>query len=272
MVNGDGGRQLRRKPPLTHKRSLSNPLSNIVLNLEAKDKTPSPDHTQNSTHGGGTSRSSLACYSYRSPSPPSRSGSQPSILSNATETPSSSPQPCGGGGGRNPQLRRISNITPAFSQSISNDQLIPTMSGSEAMSGSESVLCRHGTWQGHVDDSSLGGAVQQRYNSMAGVGVSPHSNSSYSHHHHHHQNGHTLDMDMTSSSMVDLPVGTLYNGSSSEHLDVLEREREEGNLPHSSAKSQSVPRLTLMSVSMDTERGECCVSGWMDGWQEGVSE
>lgn len=237
MANGEGSR-LRRKLPLTHKRSLSNPLSNTVLNQEVKDKTPSPDHTHNSTQGG-TSRSSLACYSYRSPSPPSRSGSQPSILSNVTETEAaSSPQPCGGG--RNLPLRRVSNITPAFSQSISNDQLIPTISSSETMSGSESLLCRHKTWQG-LDD---GLATTQRCNSMAGM--SPHNYS-----HHQMQNGHSLDM--TSSSMVDLPVG-LYNGHSNEHLDM---EREGGNLPHSSAKSQSVPRLTLMSVSMDTERGEC---------------
>ena len=57
--------------------------------------------------------------------------------------------------------------------------------------------------------------------------------------------------DLTSCSMVDLPVGD-YNGSM-EHLDRV----EEGNLPHSSVKSQSVPRLTLMSVStLDGEKGE----------------
>ena len=62
-------------------------------------------------------------------------------------------------------------------------------------------------------------------------------------------------MDMTSSSMVDLPVGIL-NGGSCEHLDQV----EEGYLsPHSSSKSRSVPRLTLMSVSAESERGEWCV-------------
>ena len=134
---------------------------------------------------------------------------------------------------RHPQIRRISTITPTFSQSIPNDQLM-SYSSSEtnpSISGSESVLYNHGNWgQGDV-------GIAPRCNSMAGM-----SRQDYS------QGGH--HMDLTSSSMVDLPVG-LYNGGSTEHLDQV----EEGYLPQS-IKSQSVPRLTLMSVSNDSERGE----------------
>jgi hypothetical protein len=59
------------------------------------------------------------------------------------------------------------------------------------------------------------------------------------------------NQDLTSASMVDLPVGGYYNG---EHLDRVEE--LSSNLPNSSGKSQSVPRLTLMTVSMDNERGQ----------------
>lgn len=59
--------------------------------------------------------------------------------------------------------------------------------------------------------------------------------------------------DLTSASMVDLPMGGLYGGS----RERLDRVEELGNLPNSSGKSQSVPRLTLMSVTMDNERGQC---------------
>ena len=47
-------------------------------------------------------------------------------------------------------------------------------------------------------------------------------------------------------------MGGFYSGSR-EHLDRVE---ELGNLPNSSGKSRSVPRLTLMSVTMDNERGQ----------------
>ncbi len=232
-AGGVASGEKRRKPPLTHKRSFSNPLANIVLNqhMDKENETRPNDHTHNSS---SVSRSSLACYSYRSPSPPSHTGSQPSIISNANPYQSLPPQ----GGSpvpqtrtRHPQIRRISAITPAFSQSIPSDHLM-SYSSSEtnpSISGSESVLYNHNNWgQGDV-------GIAPRCNSMAGM-----SRPDYS------QGGHNLDL--TSSSMVDLPVG-LYNGSS-EHLDQV----EEGNLPQS-GKSQSVPRLTLMSVSNDSERG-----------------
>lgn len=213
-----------KRPLLTHKRSLSNPLSHIVLNQDEEDMiTPTDSSHTSSNHVPTMSRSSLACYSYRSPSPPSRTGSQPSILSSGRGSPQSRV--------RHPQMRRISNVAPTFSQSISNDQLIPTTStGNASISGSESILCRHGTWE------SPG---TPRCNSMAGM-----SRQTYMESNLHAQ-------DLTSASMVDLPVGGLYNGSR-EHLDRV----EEGNLPRSSGKSQSVPRLTLMTVSMDNEKGQ----------------
>lgn len=227
----DGEGPPRRKPPLTHKRSLSNPLANIVLNQDEENlMTPPQDPAQNSAHHPtATSRSSLACYSYRSPSPPSRAGSHPSIVSSNT----------GGGGsphGRHPQMRRISNYSPAFSQSISNDQLVgrtgmATTGANDSISGSESALSQHrGNWQA---------CVSPRCNSMAGMSRQNYSSSSE-----------TRPSDLTASSMVDLPVG-LYNGSSVEHLDRV----EEGNLQNSAGKSQSVPRLTLLSVSMENEKG-----------------
>lgn len=237
MVNS-GEQQERRKPPLTHKRSLSNPLSNIVLNQDEENVATPIDVAHNSPHHTqATSRSSLARYSYRSPSPPSRAGSQPSMLSSGQTD--GSPQPRT----RHPQMRRISNITPTFSQSISNDQLIPTTTAtgratttttnnSSSISGSESVLCRQDTWDGS------GNGITPRCNSMAGMPRQNYSKSNLN------------PQDLTSASMVDLPV--VYNGRSIEHLDQV----EEGNLPRSSGKSQSVPRLTLMTVTMDNEKGQ----------------
>ena len=61
----------------------------------------------------------------------------------------------------------------------------------------------------------------------------------------------SLLTDLTSSSMVDLPVGG-YSGST-EHLS---QDEDCGGLPNSSGKSRSVPRLTLMTVNGEGERGE----------------
>ena len=76
-----------------------------------------------------------------------------------------------------------------------------------------------------------------RCNSLAGVQPQRRSISSQPY----------LGREMTSASMVDLPMTT---AASSEHLDQI----DEYPLPKS-GKSQSVPRLTLMTVSSDSERG-----------------
>ncbi len=245
-TGGSSKVERKRKLPLTHKRSLSNPLANIILDdqdQEGNKKEQAPP--QSSTHyppvpphRATVSGSSLARYSYRSPSPPSRAGSQPSISSNNVGSPKTY---------RHPQMTRVTSTTttiatldPSISQSVSSDQLI---SPSGNISGSESVLyyqnVRHG-----APLSSLPQAPPPRCNSMAGM-----ARSSYS----HHQSGHSLPlnhhMDLTSSSMVDLPVG-FYNGST-ERLDQV----EEYTLPNSVGKSRSVPRLTLISVSNENERG-----------------
>lgn len=127
-------------------------------------------------------------------------------------------------------------MTPSFSQSVSNDQLV-------SASGSESVLYRQNTWQSGVSSDISGGGgrdelgITPRCNSMAGM-TRPRSSNA--------QN--VLLTDMTSSSMVDLPVGG-YNGSV-EHLS----QYEDCTLPNSSGKSQSVPRLTLMTVNNDGKK------------------
>ena len=71
--------------------------------------------------------------------------------------------------------------------------------------------------------------------------------------------------DLTSSSMVDLPVGD-YHGST-EHLS----QDEDCNLPNSSGKSRSVPRLTFMAVNSEGERGKSkCVAIFIVRYLEAV--
>ena len=109
--------------------------------------------------------------------------------------------------------------------SIPNDEMMyPTpRSGYVQLSGSESVLHRQNTWQGPDEFPP-----PMRCYSYAGQRKSDCTQPVYN--------------EMTSASMVDLPMKTGY-ALSSEHLDQI----EEYLLP-SSGKSQSVPRLTLMSI------------------------
>lgn len=238
----------RRKKPLMHKRSLSNPLANIVLNHheadEEHDRThhepAHADHTHHHAHYSTAASTqdygepSLSRYHYRSPSPPSRAGSQPSIHCNNV---GGSPQPQLRSH-HHPQMKRVAATTPAFSQSVSNDQLV-------SASGSETALYRQNTWQSDVSgiDNDIGSkdglSITPRCNSMAGM-IRPRSSNAQD----------VRLTDMTSSSMVDLPVGG-YDGSI-EHLS----QDEVYTLPNSSGKSRSVPRLTLMTVTSDNERGK----------------
>ena len=241
-VSGSGVKLRRSKQALTHKRSLSNPLQNIILNeTNTESQAPSSGHNEynhqnsnesyvsNNMSGGGSQYSVYQQHyqqqhlqyplSHRSPSPPSRAGSQPSVYINSVGgSPSSM---------RHPQMRRIAATTPEFSVSIPNDEMMgptPRSGGySGHLSGSESVLHRQNTWQG-ADEYY----PPTRCYSYAGQRKSDCTQPVYN--------------EMTSASMVDLPMTAGY-ALSSEHLDQI----EEYPLP-SSGKSQSVPRLTLMSI------------------------
>ena len=225
--------KLRRKQKLTHKRSLSNPLHNVIPNMAADPSGTSPPadgqenvhnmsmgdyHYANGYNMHYQHQNQHNLLSQRSPSPPSRAGSQPSVYINSVGgSPSSI---------RHPQMKRVAGATPEFSVSISNDEMMqPTPRSSfTPLSGSESILHRQNTWEGPADFPShrcysLG--VRQR--------VSDCSQPVYN--------------EMTSTSMVDLPVTAGMYALSSEHLDQI----EEYPLP-SSGKSQSVPKLTLMTI------------------------
>ena len=243
---GSGVKLRRSKQALTHKRSLSNPLHNIILD-EAHTEPQAPNsggHSEYYNHqnsndsyvrnsGSGSQYNVHHQYqhynqhqghhyplSHRSPSPPSRAGSQPSVYINSVGgSPSSF---------RHPQMRRIAATTPEFLVSIPSDEMMyPTpRSGGYGghLSGSESVLHRQNTWQ-CADEFS---PPQRCYSYAGGQRKSECTQPVYN--------------EMTSASMVDLPM-TAGFALSSEHLDQI----EEYPLP-SSGKSQSVPRLTLMSI------------------------
>ena len=134
-------------------------------------------------------------------------------------------------------MRKIVVTAPTFSQSISNDQLMPTKNSYSNIraSGSDAFLNRQNTWQGSEE---FGNMVSPRCNSLAGSHP-PRPQSSQP----------IFNHEMTSTSMVDLPMTTMYS-ISSEHLDQI----DEYSLPNS-GKSQSVPKLTFMNVSSD-DRGE----------------
>ena len=189
----------------THHRSHSNPLANIII-------TDSNQHVVN-----GRSR-------VRSPTPPSRCDSQPSIVSQSAVT-TGPPSPMMKNKGH-PQMRRIWGLTPTFSQSISNDVLIP--SPTPTPTTPESPIFKQNVY--YPDQTP-------RCNSLA----SGEPRRSYSH------QPRLIYKDITSSSMVELPYTM---AASSEHLDQI----SEYSLPKS-GKSQSVPRLTLMSVSMESDKG-----------------
>ena len=134
-------------------------------------------------------------------------------------------------------MKRIAAANPEFSISISNDEMMhsTTRPGYGPLSGSESVLHRQNTWQGPDDLSSF--STPRCHSLSVGQRKLDCSQPVYN--------------EMTSASMVDLPVTAGYYALSSEHLDQI----EEYPLP-SSGKSQSVPRLTLMSI----DKSECvCV-------------
>ena len=242
-VSSGGAVKLRRKPALTHKRSLSNPLHNIIPVVDGAEIDNVPDsghdnssgsardHQQSNGYGHYHAMSCQAQHHYplshRSPSPPSRAGSQPSVYINSVGgSPSSL---------RHPQMRRVAAATPEFSVSIPSDEIMqptPRSYGYGPLSGSESVLHRQNTWQGSDEFPS-----QRCYSFAGGQRKSDCVQPVYN--------------EMTSASMVDLPVTTGGYALSSEHLDQI----EEYPLP-SSGKSQSVPRLTLMTI----EKGVCvCV-------------
>ena len=240
-TSGSGVKLRRSKQALTHKRSLSNPLHNIILDeahLESQPPNSEYNHqNSNDSYVSGSNMSGSGSQynvyqqhypqqphhyplSHRSPSPPSRAGSQPSVYVNSV---GGSPSTM-----RHPQMRRIAATTPEFSVSIPSDEMMyPTpRSGGYVgnLSGSESVLHRQNTWQGCVDEFP----PPTRCYSYAGQRKSECTQPVYN--------------EMTSASMVDLPMTAGY-ALSSEHLDQI----EEYPLP-SSGKSQSVPRLTLMSI------------------------
>ena len=132
-------------------------------------------------------------------------------------------------------MKHVATTHPFFSKSVSSNL---------SASATESTFYRQNTWQAH--DAIGGGSgvgldrlvITPRCNSMAGM-------SRPSSH-----NAHDIRLtDLTSSSMVDLPVSR-YDGSI-EHLS----QDEDCTLPNSVGKSQSVPRLTLMTVTSDSERG-----------------
>lgn len=189
----------------THRRTHSNPLANIIIN---------PDLQQQG--GGVPSR-----YGRRSPTPPTRSGSQPSIVPHSTlGSPSAVTK-----NKSHPQMRRIMQLAPTFSQSISNDQLMPSLSPVAP----ESPVFR--------PIQSVYGEPPVRSNSMASYEPRRAKSSG------------PMLKEITSTSMVDLPITM---ASSSEHLDQID---EYPSLPKS-GKSQSVPRLTLMTVSTESDRSE----------------
>ena len=224
----------KKKKPLTHKRSLSNPLTNIVMDYHKLDGEYNQDHTNQRmvTSMQDYRESPLP---YQSHSPPSRAGSQPSVHYNGIGI---SPQPVIQPSQRSHTEPMANARQTSFSQSASNDQLV-------SASGSDSVFSRQNTWQSSGVSSERserereGLGITPRCNSMAGVSR-PHSN-------------HDQDMrmtDLTSSSMVDLPAGG-YDSSIGRF-----NQNEDCTLPNSSGKSQSVPRLTLMTVASD-ERSTC---------------
>ncbi len=201
----------------SHKRSLSNPLANIIL-------TPESNHYAGMSNG---IRSGM-----RSPTPPYRCGSQPSMVTYATcSTPpafaTGPPSPLMNRSKGHPQVRRLRNFTSSTSQCFSNDHLVPSPSLTPTPTTPESPIF-HQT--GYLDHTP-------RCNSL---NAEPQRSRSY------HPR---MNRDITSASMVDLPV-TMAN--SSEHLD---RISEYSLLPRS-GKSQSVPRLTLMTVSTENDRSK----------------
>lgn len=235
--------KLRHKQELTHKRSLSNPLHNVIPNLDSSNASspatnaPPADsahsssgehYTTNGYNVGISQNHTHYQYqnlqhqryplSHRSPSPPSRAGSQPSVYINSV---GSSPSSL-----RHPQMKRVAATTPEFSVSIPNDEIMqPTpRSGFTQLSGSDYVLHRQNTWQG-ADEFP----AQRCYSFGVGQRKSDCTQPVYN--------------EMTSASMVDLPVTAGMYALSSEHLDQI----EEYPLP-SSGKSQSVPKLTLMTI------------------------
>ena len=127
-------------------------------------------------------------------------------------------------------MRRISGIAPSFSQTLSNDQLVTPKQSGLVMSGSDSTLCRQNTCPEQEQD-------YYRSNSLAGMTPARRSMSTA-----------LYPNDVTSSSMVDLPVR--MHAISSEHLDQI----DEYGRPDSN-KSRSVPRLTFMTVSAESEKG-----------------
>lgn len=214
----------RRRTLFSHKRSKSNPpVHSVSQDDEIKDEEKSsyqePVHGQ---YGNTWNRSS---------SPPSRSGSNSSMTSHSVYGNNNSPSSIHRN--KHPQMRRISNMAPSFSQTISNDQLTKTAVSHLVTSGSESALCRQNTCPDSEPD------MYPRSYSLAGMGTGHRSVSSG-----------LYNSDVTSTSMVDLPVR--LHASSSEHLDQI----EEYGRPDSN-KSRSVPRLTFMTVSVESDRGKC---------------
>lgn len=219
-----GPSRLHRK--YSHKRSLSNPLANIIL-------MPESSQGHGASTGGNTGM--------RSPTPPYRCGSQPSMVTYSTcSTPPASatgpPSPLMIRSKGHPQVRRIKNLTPSTSQNFSSDQLVPSPTFTPTPftptpSTPESPIFYHSVHPGSYPDHP------PRCNS---VSAEPQRSRSY------HPK---LNRDITSASMVDLPAKM---AASSEHLD---RISEYSLLPRA-GKSQSVPRLTLMSVSTDSDKGK----------------
>ena len=204
----EGTRYHRR---YTHTRSHSNPPANLIINPEASSSS------HNTTRISSVANRSDNC----SPSPPSRAGSQPSVVSNSvTGSPSSIHK-------SHPQMRRILAQTPTFSQSFSNDQFGSADYNTPQHSHEyQSAFFRQNEY------------AMPRCSSLAEPRRSISSQPSY------------LSHEVTSTSMVDLPVTT---ATSSEHLDQI----DEYPLPKS-GKSQSVPKLTLMTVSAESDRGRWC--------------
>lgn len=218
----------RRKSALSHKRSLSNPPANMIINCdnEIQDERLYVNRTASPNPYSGAWVSD-----HRSPSPPLRSGSHPSITSHSVSV-------LGGREGsptniqrsRHPQIKKISGINNNLSQSISSEQL--TLTQKIKSSGSEGLLNQQNTFTEVSPDP------YQRSNSMAVMSNPLRTMSSAP----------MYPRENTSSSMVDLPVRML--ALSSEHLDQI----DEYGRPNSN-KSRSVPRLAFMTVSMESEKG-----------------
>lgn len=223
------------KRKLTHKRSLSNPLNNIVLGPESPTEGDGQQRQQQLQQQSYEDRSghnphiSTTPVNHRTPSPPIRSGSQPVISTGGASSPSSFQR------SRNPQLRKVVVTAPTFSQSISNDQLMPSTNGYSNIraSGSDAFLNRQNTWQGSEEFMT-----PRSYSLISAHPPRPQSSQPI------------LNHEMTSTSMVDLPMTTMYS-ISSEHLDQI----DEYSIQNS-GKSQSVPKLTFMNVSSSDDRGE----------------